>query len=145
MRDIFRSAILLLIPRATAQLVLQEQQPIQSPTACHLLAATFPGLVAAISDKRYTTSQSSYWSARQADLKRDCRFYPKGAREIQEALADILIPYNVSIAVTSGGHSSTVDASNVDQGVTIDLSNFNSALLVDDDEAVILGVACSMG
>ncbi|KAM3416993.1 hypothetical protein BST61_g8576 [Cercospora zeina] len=126
---------------AAAQLWAQgEQQPLQAPTPCQLLAATFPDSVAKFHDKQYNQSQSSYWSAQQAALQPSCRFYPRGSREIQEALADILLPYNATIAITSGGRSSNNGASNVQDGITIDMSRFNFTYVNDDDQTVALGV-----
>ncbi|GIZ44921.1 hypothetical protein CKM354_000810500 [Cercospora kikuchii] len=138
--------LLFAAPLVAAQLLSQvKQQPLQAPTACQLLAATFPDSVAKINDKQYNESQSAYWSAQQAFLQPDCRFYPMGSREIQEALADILLPYNVTIAVTSGGRSSNTGASNVQDGITIDMSRLNHTYLVDDGQAVAIGVGARWG
>ncbi|KAF2215444.1 hypothetical protein CERZMDRAFT_94855 [Cercospora zeae-maydis SCOH1-5] len=128
-------------PLVAAQLAPQvKQQPLQAPTPCQLLAATFPDSVAKIHDKQYNQSQSSYWSAQQAALKPSCRFYPRGSREIQEALADIILPYNVTIAITSGAGSSNKGASNVQDGITIDMSRLNFTSLQDNDQTIAIGV-----
>lgn len=46
---------------------------------------------------------------------------------------------NSSIAIVSGGHSSNKGASNIDDGLTIDLSLLNEVTLADTKEAVHLG------
>lgn len=106
---------------------------------CSLLAATFPGQVYFPGDASFTANQSSYWSAQQAELAPSCRFYPHNARDIQEALADTFIPYNVSIAVASGGHSSVVGASNIDQCITVDLAKMSKINTMDWGKTLDIG------
>ncbi|KAF7193364.1 FAD-dependent monooxygenase CTB5 [Pseudocercospora fuligena] len=124
-----------------AQLRWQEQplQPQNYRSPCGLLAATFPGQVSAPHEKSYAESQSTYWTAQQAELTPDCRFYPRNARDIAEALADIIFPHDFSIAVASGGHSSNTGASNINHGITIDLAQLNQVRLADNNSAVYLG------
>ncbi|KXT11425.1 hypothetical protein AC579_9888 [Pseudocercospora musae] len=131
-----------LVPwHADAQLRWQEQ-PLQQQhyrSPCDLLAATFPGQVSAPHEKSYRESQSVYWTAQQAELAPHCRFYPRNARDIAEALADIVVPQNVSVAVASGGHSCNTGASNINRGITIDLAQLNQVRLADKNSAVFLG------
>lgn len=87
----------------------------------------------------YARRQATYWSQQQSELTPSCRFYPQGARDIQEALADILIPLKVNIAIESGGHSSVAGASNVHLGVTIDLSALSKVKIAEDGKSVYVG------
>ncbi|CAK4032417.1 Bifunctional solanapyrone synthase [Lecanosticta acicola] len=117
----------------------QQQQPFL-PTPCQLLQATFPDEVYGPGHANYTRSQANYWAAQQYDMTPACRFFPTGSRHIQEALADIIIPNNVSIAVVSGGHASTTGASNVEDGITIDLSRLTEVnFFLDAGKEVWLG------
>lgn len=132
------------VAQASAQLYdpvsTTSQQPLVA-TPCGLLAETFPGLVFGPGDANYTRSQAKYWSAQQAQLKPACRFYPEKNRHIQEALADIIIPNHVSIAVVSGGQSSVRGASNVEGGITFDLERFKEInFFLDAGKEVWLGV-----
>ncbi|EME45628.1 hypothetical protein DOTSEDRAFT_71358 [Dothistroma septosporum NZE10] len=118
---------------ASAQLVDQTsglQQSLGTNTACHLLAATFRNRVLFPGDDKYAISPHGYWAAQQTELKPACRFYPRDAKDVQQALADVIIPSNASIAVSSGGHSSNQGASNIDRGITFDLSQMNQVRMV---------------
>ena len=87
----------------------------------------------------YNQSQASYWTAQQSELTPRCRFYPQHARDVQQALSNILIPNNVSFAVVSGGHSSNTGASNIHDSITIDLSHLNDITLSDGNATVFIG------
>ena len=47
---------------------------------------------------------------------------------------------NVSFAVAAGGHSSNINGSNIDHGITVDLSSLSEVTLTDSDKAVFLGL-----
>ncbi|KAK4625469.1 FAD-dependent monooxygenase sdcF [Fulvia fulva] len=120
-------------PLTAAQLVDQTSglpQSLGTTTACHLLAGTFRNRVLFPGEDKYSISQHRYWAAQQTELKPACRFYPRNARDVQQALADIIIPCNATIAVSSGGHSSNQGASNIDRGITFDLSQMNQVRMV---------------
>ncbi|KXT00474.1 hypothetical protein AC578_1915 [Pseudocercospora eumusae] len=128
--------------QVNAQLHYWQEQPLQQQddtSPCDTLSATFPAQVSAPREKSYRESQSTYWTAQQAELTPDCRFYPRNARDIAEALADIILPQNVSIAVASGRHSSSTGASNINHGITIDLAQLNQVRLADKNSAVYIG------
>ncbi|KAF2171788.1 hypothetical protein M409DRAFT_63369 [Zasmidium cellare ATCC 36951] len=125
---------------AAAQLYQQQAQtPLQYSTPCALLAALFPEQVVNPGEEGYAHAQEKYWSIQQAELIPACRFLPRGARDIQIALADVIHPSNASIAISSGGHSSVTGASNIDDGITFDLSDMSGVNVGDMEETVVLG------
>lgn len=96
-------------------------------------------MAAAFNRAPLTKSQSHYYSAQQSELSPTCKFFPKHTRDISQALSDVLWPNNVSIAISSGGQSSKKGGSNIDNGITIDLSKLNSTSLEDHNQVVVLG------
>lgn len=104
-----------------------------------MLEALFPEQVAVPGSEDYTHAQEKYWSIQQGELKPTCRFLPRGARDIQIALADVVYPFNASIAIASGGHSSVTGASNIDGGITFDLSDMAGIHVGDLGKTVVIG------
>lgn len=134
----------LLLPALALQNIPEHQFPLQPPTpnsspACLALHHTFPFQTLFPTDSIYTTAQSSYWAAQQASLHPACRFLAYNAYDVSQAL-QILVAHSTAFAVVSGGHSSNNNASNIQDGVTIDLSRINDVVVTDHGEAAWLGV-----
>ncbi|KAI1129935.1 FAD-binding domain-containing protein [Nemania abortiva] len=79
-------------------------------------------------DTGYNAEVDSWW-ARNSRQRADCFVLPRTSNEVATALTTLInvssSASNFSIAVRSGGHSSTGSSSTVN-GVTIDLSHLNS-------------------
>jgi FAD/FMN-containing dehydrogenase len=67
-----------------------------------------------------------------------CRYLPTGPYDLRAALRR-LVASETSFAVKSGGHSYNSGASNIEDGVTIDLSRLNSISLTDNNTAAWVG------
>ena len=114
--------------------------------ACHKLAVSHPNQTISTSDSQYSSYQSTYWSRQQSDLEPTCRFLPSNAEDVRLAL-EVLYEHNASFAVSSGGHTSNPGFSNIDGGVTIDLSSLNQIRVTneDDEPAVWIGPGARWG
>ncbi|KAI9762018.1 MAG: hypothetical protein M4579_000654 [Chaenotheca gracillima] len=87
------------------------------------LTATTPLLNDKISvpgDATYKDEQGRYWSNQQRDVHPQCRLTPTSPEDISTAVI-VLRLTNCPFAVKSGGHAAFVGASNVQDGITIDL------------------------
>lgn len=71
-------------------------------------------------------------------MQPDCRYLPNDAYDLRAALQR-LVATGTSFAVQSGGHSYNTGASNIEDGVTIDLSRLNSITLTDNNTAAWVG------
>lgn len=76
----------------------------------------------------YSTWDASFWSQQQEDVDPACVFQPASAVEVAVSLllSELtLCPF----AVKSGGHAAFAGASNIQDGLTIDLVGLNSTAL----------------
>ncbi|KPI41998.1 Bifunctional solanapyrone synthase [Cyphellophora attinorum] len=110
------------------------------PTQCQKLACVFPDQVVFPNSTVYEGAESHYWSVQQSELRPTCRFFPDGAQDVRSAL-QIAQATNTSVAVVSGGHSSNVNASNIDHGMTMDLAALSNIVVSEDRASVWLGPA----
>ncbi|KAK6432228.1 hypothetical protein LTR95_011600 [Oleoguttula sp. CCFEE 5521] len=101
--------------------------------------ANYPGYsVHFPSSPPFADAQSAYWSLQQSILKPGCRFTPHGVQDVQLAINHLILT-NTSFAIASGGHSSNTGASNINAGVTVDLSRLDEVTIADEGNAVWLG------
>lgn len=77
-------------------------------------------------------------SARQTDLKPARRLTPTTTQEVSN-LIQYLYHHNIDIAIANGGHSTVSGASNLDAGITLDLSSISSISLAADNFSVKIG------
>lgn len=111
---------------------------------CEHLASQYPGFTLFESDPEYGTYQSRYWAAQQSDLKPACRFLAPDTEGVKVALQHIS-DANTSFAISSGGHTSNTGFSNVQGGVTIDLSLLNRVQVSEDRKSVWIGPGAKWG
>ncbi|KAI0446386.1 FAD-binding domain-containing protein [Xylaria telfairii] len=92
-------------------------------------------------DTGYETEVDSWW-AKNARQRADCFVLPRTSNEVATALTTLVnvsgCKNNSSIAVRSGGHSSTGSSSTIN-GVTIDLSHLNSTSYNADTNIASIG------
>ncbi|KAL4998711.1 hypothetical protein BDV10DRAFT_194239 [Aspergillus recurvatus] len=103
----------------------------------------------------YITSVHSYFSQQNAALRPLCVVSPADANDVATAIASITRTSSLlntedklqcRFAVRSGGHTSLVGgASNIQNGITIDLSALNSIRLSDDQTTASVGVGATWG
>ncbi|KAK5048566.1 hypothetical protein LTR84_005657 [Exophiala bonariae] len=109
-----------------------EAQAVLSPTTqCLNLKATLGGIVQLPDDALYRTRLQEYWASNQIDLKPYCRIMPRTSTEAAAAVR-ALNDEKMRFAVESGGHSSIMGASNINDGVTLDLSLLDGIALSPD-------------
>ena len=86
----------------------------------------------------YDFEESTYWSQQQASTLPSCRFSPVCAEEVSLAVLTFRVT-SCEFAVKSGGHAAYVGASNINDGVTIDLRNMNEIILSSDHTVTSVG------
>ncbi|KAI1120821.1 putative oxidoreductase [Nemania abortiva] len=101
------------------------------------------------SSQAYNVSLESYFSAQVASLHPSCIVLPEVAADVSTAVSTLSYISSLisnssqpacKFAVRSGGHNTNVGASNIDNGVTIDLRGLNTIELSDDKSIISLGV-----
>ncbi|KAL4943634.1 hypothetical protein BDV06DRAFT_234515 [Aspergillus oleicola] len=121
---------------------------------CTALSSVLADKVSFPNTRPYNASLNSYFSLQNSNLKPLCIVSPTSAEDVSTAITSItstvstLPPERQSechIAIRSGGHASHGGASNIDHGVTFDLSNLNSIRLSDDQSTVSVGVGATWG
>ena len=81
----------------------------------------------------FTDQQSGkqgYWTQQESSLLPTCRFTPTCAEDVSFAIIT-LAQYNCHFAIRGGGHMSWAGAANIEDGVTIDLSQMKSVIVKD--------------
>ncbi|KAL8910197.1 MAG: hypothetical protein Q9171_004495 [Xanthocarpia ochracea] len=107
-------------------------------TTCGLLSNTLNGIVSVVGSSAYTQEQSRYWSLQQLNTLPACRVTPKNAADVAVAL--LLTEYlGCQFAVKSGGHAAFAGASNIQDGVTIDLSSLRQVEVVQSESVTKVG------
>ena len=87
---------------------------------------------------RYEQGQSHYWSVRQTDQKPACRLSPTTSQETSN-FVQYLYHHNIDFVVANGGHSIVPGASNLDGGITLDLSSISSISVTTDNASISIG------
>lgn len=127
---------LLVSPDSDASSKIQSQ--------CSILKQLAPSNVVEPNDPAYKDRQAAYFAQQHVGLHPTCRYVPDGAEDLQVALQQ-LVDSETKFAVHAGGHSYNVGGSNIDQGVTIDLSRLSKTKLTDDARAAWVGPGSRWG
>lgn len=104
---------------------------------CSKLSKIFPGDVALPGSETYNAS-NNFWSSRQSELTPRCFVTPRSTANVS-VIVKTLTCAKAPFTVKSGGHSAFAGASNIDDGVTIDLGHLNEITVSDDKETVSIG------
>jgi FAD/FMN-containing dehydrogenase len=107
-------------------------------TQCSSLESLAPTNVLYPRDDAYATRQKAYFINQHKEIQPACRYLPSDPYSLRAALQR-LVATETSFAVHAGGHSYNTGASNIEDGVTIDLSRLNSIDLVDNNAAAWVG------
>ncbi|KAK3370604.1 hypothetical protein B0H63DRAFT_318573 [Podospora didyma] len=110
---------------------------LEGDTACVALAVALPGLVTFPNSTLYAV-ENIYWSARQSAATPDCFVTPRQTSDVATAIK-LLTALNTPFTVKGGGHTAFAGASNIEDGVTIDLLFLNSIVVSDDRMTVSVG------
>jgi FAD/FMN-containing dehydrogenase len=73
-----------------------------------------------------------------------CRVVPISTEEVAKAV-QVLVSHSCLFSIKSGGHSGISGASNIETGVTIDLSSLNHIEISDDKTIVLVGPGARWG
>ncbi|KAF7559912.1 hypothetical protein G7046_g4250 [Stylonectria norvegica] len=106
--------------------------------ACGFLAFAKPHQLAYPNSPTYQFQESQYWSQQQASVEPSCRFSPATALDVSLAVLTLRVA-NCKFAVKSGGHAAFAGASNIEDGLTIDLVNLNQISLSADKTQTSVG------
>ncbi|KAF2500732.1 FAD-binding domain-containing protein [Lophium mytilinum] len=88
----------------------------------------------------YQTQQSHYWTSQQAtDIHPRCRVTPYSTDDLR-SIVKVVGRHQATFATKSGGHSTVSGASNIDDGITVDLAGLNSTELSVDDSSAWVGI-----
>ncbi|KAM0689912.1 hypothetical protein Q7P36_010785 [Cladosporium allicinum] len=110
----------------------------QPESICSTLEQFAPANVLQAYDDAYSDRQQAYFVNQHKEMHPACRYLPTGPYDLRAALRH-LISTETTFAVQSGGHSYNVGASNIEGGVTIDLSRLSSITLTDNNAAAWVG------
>lgn len=86
------------------------------------------------SDESYALRQDSYFSATATQLRPAYIVRPHSASEVAGVI-DILVSRGHVFAVRSGGHGTSLGASNIEGGITLDLGLLNWTRVVEDSQS----------
>jgi len=113
-------------------------RPIAETSQCGFLKFTHPGRTSYPGSTAYQFQESQYWSQQQASTEPACRFSPRSAVEVSLAVLTLRVT-QCKFAVKSGGHAAFPGASNIEDGITIDLANLNQINVSADQKQTSVG------
>ncbi|TVY19962.1 Bifunctional solanapyrone synthase [Lachnellula arida] len=111
-------------------------------TPCLAISSALPGKVFFQENTAYVSSLGSYYSAQEEEINPACVVIPTCTADVSTALVilnDIHSSNSSSggFAIRSGGHGIFAGDANIENGVTIDLSQFNSTDFIQPDKSVV--------
>ncbi|KAK4209809.1 hypothetical protein QBC37DRAFT_45377 [Rhypophila decipiens] len=109
----------------------------QKGDACLALSKALPGQVSFPNSTLYAI-ENNYWSQRQAALEPSCFVAPSKTADVSTAIK-ILTSLDQPFSVKGGGHAAFPGASNVEDGVTIDLFRLTEMTISADRKTVSVG------
>ncbi|OAQ59558.2 FAD binding domain-containing protein [Pochonia chlamydosporia 170] len=112
---------------------------------CADISSRLPGKVTYPGDKAYNISEKSYAYANQQTQQPSCIVQPTTTEDVATAVKLLKKAPQVSFAVRSGGHATNRGFSNIDGGVTLDLTAINSVNIQADGVTVSVGTGASWG
>lgn len=135
---------------------LSSFQPSPAVGACCLALSSLLGpKVSFPHTKPYIDSMNSYFSQQNAALRPLCVVSPTDADDVSTTIVSIAQASSLlsitdksqcHFAIRSGGHTSLIsEASNIQDGITIDLSGLNTIRLSDDQTTASVGVGATWG
>lgn len=105
---------------------------------CGFLAFSRPDSVAFRNTSSYEFQENRYWSQQQELTRPTCRFLPTTPEDVSLALLTFRVT-QCKFAVKSGGHGAFSGASNIQDGVTIDLFYLTDVTLSEDKKTTSVG------
>jgi FAD/FMN-containing dehydrogenase len=105
---------------------------------CDFLSSELPEQLSYPGSDDYEYQQARYWSIQQGRTAPACRFAPEDAEQVSFAVLTSRSS-NCSFSVKSGGHAAFAGASNIEDGLTIDLIHLNDITVSADRKQASLG------
>ncbi|EME84612.1 uncharacterized protein MYCFIDRAFT_117579, partial [Pseudocercospora fijiensis CIRAD86] len=120
---------------------------------CTHIADTLGTKVSFAGDAVYNSSTQSYWSGRARENRPACVLQPTSADDVSSIVSTIS-RFNAldahataacQFAVRSGGHTPWQGAANIENGVTVDLTQLNNVKLSEDHSIASVGAGATWG
>lgn len=105
---------------------------------CELLGQLLPQREILPSDSQYFKVKDFYWSAQQAAVSPQCFVQPGSAEDVS-TIIKVAERAECPFAVKSGGHAAFAGASNIQDGITIDLQLLNEITVSEDRTTTRIG------
>ncbi|KAI7191001.1 hypothetical protein KC316_g2552 [Hortaea werneckii] len=119
-------------------------------SCCSALSKVLGDKVVLTESLLYEESIASYWSGQEEAVSPSCVVLPESAEDVAVAVATLKHSRGhvanhdgCQFAVRSGGHTPWAGAANIEDGVTIDLGNFNQVEVSSDRSTVTIGPGSS--
>ncbi|KAM7192416.1 bifunctional solanapyrone synthase [Naviculisporaceae sp. PSN 640] len=96
-------------------------------------------------DAAYNSTTASYWFVNQKIQKPTCIVKPRNAANVSSVIKLLRKAPNVKFAIKSGGHAMNAEFSNIDGGITVDLSLLNDVKVQNDGITVSIGTGATWG
>ncbi|RAK80234.1 FAD-binding oxidoreductase [Aspergillus fijiensis CBS 313.89] len=93
----------------------------------------------------YNASLASYFAQQESQLYPSCIVAPTTVDDVSTAVQYLTANATCDFAIRSGGHNVVEGAANIADGVTIDLSGFDSIEVSDERSTVTVGVGATWG
>ncbi|KAL2865154.1 FAD-binding oxidoreductase [Aspergillus lucknowensis] len=95
----------------------------------------------------YHSSLTSYFTQQNSNLHPRCIVFPETAQDVSTAITTLTSTSqpHCPFAIRSGGHAYNTGFSNIQNGITIDLTSLNNITLTDDRETVSVGAGATWG
>lgn len=112
--------------------------------ACNVLSLALSSETQRPGSAAYSANQASYWAQQQSSISPECFVQVRNPLSIAVAITMARVT-QCPFAVRSGGHSDVPGASNVEGGVTIDMSKLNEVTVARDQKSVYVGAGAKWG
>ncbi|EQL34654.1 hypothetical protein, variant [Blastomyces dermatitidis ATCC 26199] len=112
--------------------------------ACDILSTVLPSEVQFPGTDDYVSNKRSYWAEQQAALSPNCFVAVTESLSVSISVA-ISRKTQCPFSVRSGGHSDVPGASNIENGITIDLRPLREIVVSNDKRTTSVGAGASWG
>lgn len=109
---------------------------------CTNLVKSFNDRILLPGSPQYVASDGSYFAAFENKLSPSCIFQPQSVHDLSEfvrAIQDPAITDKPQVALRGGGHTAWAGSANIENGITIDLSNLDAIAISHDQKIASIG------
>jgi FAD/FMN-containing dehydrogenase len=115
---------------------------------CTALSLALPGRVFFPGSDGYKQSIESYFAAFENEVSPTCVVFPNSAHDVSVTIKTAKVSGllgEAPIAIRSGGHTAWAGAANVQNGITIDLSNLSAIGYDETTQVAFIGAGARWG